>query len=606
VVAKREAFIDFIQAILRAGSEAHAEEARTTICPKVVKIGVFCAEFAQERHFCKSSVVDDDVVGVPDGEVTPPTVGESDQCVGLQQATMQKYGVFRGGLTRPSSKLLADLFQKTHTGAFDADFQELAEKELKGAAFQFADLVKISQPAGAKGKKKEKDSKSSSDVLVLSSLRAACEKWVSSTLKQPAESTGQSDSSAIGEADRVMAVVAQKRGHSESVVEVDTEARSKTVAKLTEALGKHVQLGHLSAGEYESFEITSVFRSLQDKFKSASAGASGQSAVGDGSKAKGAQKQQREEVTLYIACAELFGPHALQHNRETFRGIVDRCSDEFKEVVKWMMASKSARDAAIVADGRSEPIRRELRALLGASCATELWTIYDMETSLNTDVRNPKRKIAWSSDNMETLFASFPATYRAGLKVVARDLFTKSGESTNWSRTYTGVPFRNLAEIPRMVSKTKQGILGQSAVGDFDRGRVQSEVAERGHPLFWGEWKPVALFSAMMRDTGATRCVDLTPGSGAAAIAAISSGVQYVALCHNKAHELWLQNLLERIFLALVQEKQVVGIEKDLLDNVGKYLQRAVSAAKQMLPKKLAAFEQIEICDDDSGDDEEE
>jgi 16S rRNA G966 N2-methylase RsmD len=104
----------------------------------------------------------------------------------------------------------------------------------------------------------------------------------------------------------------------------------------------------------------------------------------------------------------------------------------------------------------------------------------------------------------------------------------------------------------------------------------------------------VALFSAMMRDTGATRCVDLTPGSGAAAIAAISSGVQYVALCHNKAHELWLQNLLERIFLALVQEKQVVGIEKDLLDNVGKYLQRAVSAAKQLLPKKLAAFEPID------------
>ena len=77
-------------------------------------------------------------------------------------------------------------------------------------------------------------------------------------------------------------------------------------------------------------------------------------------------------------------------------------------------------------------------------------------------------------------------------------------------------------------------------------------------------------------------------------------------MCHNKAQKQWLQILLGRIFLALVQDKKVVGIEKDLLDNVGKYLQRAVSAAKQLLPKKLAAFEQIEICDDDSGDDEEE
>jgi 16S rRNA G966 N2-methylase RsmD len=117
----------------------------------------------------------------------------------------------------------------------------------------------------------------------------------------------------------------------------------------------------------------------------------------------------------------------------------------------------------------------------------------------------------------------------------------------------------------------------------------------------------VAFFSAMMRDTRATRCVDLTPGSGAAAVAAISSGVQYMGLCHNQAHQLWLQNLLERIFLALVQEKQVAGIEKDLLDNVGKYLQRAASAAKQLLPKnsKLAAFEPIVDCDDDSGDEEE-
>jgi hypothetical protein len=605
VVTKREAFIHFIQAMLRAGSEAHAEEARTNICPKMVKIGVFCAEFAQERHFCKS-VVDDDV-GVSDGG---EEVGgeESDQCVvvGLQPATMQKYGVFRGGLTRQSSKLVADLFQKTHIGAFDADFQEIAEKELKGTAFHFADLFNISQP-GAK-KKKEKDSKSSSDDLVLSSLRAACEKWVSSTLSQPTETTGQSDpSSAIGEADRVMAVVAEQRGHPE-VVEVDKDLRSKTVAKLAEALGKHVQLGHISAGEYKSFEICREFTSLRDKFKSASADASGQSAVGDGSnKAKIAQKQQpREEVTLYIACAELFGPHALQHNRETFRGIVDHCADEFKEVVNWMMATKGATDAAIVADGRSETIRRELRALFQkeASSATELWTIYDMETSLNTDVRNPKRKLQWASDSMETLFALFPA---AGKKAVARDSFTKSGESTNWSRTYTGVPFRNLAEIPRMLPQTKQGILGQSAVGEFERGRVQSEVAERGHPLFWGEWKPVAFFSAMMRDTRATRCVDLTPGSGAAAVAAISSGVQYMGLCHNQAHQLWLQNLLERIFLALVQEKQVAGIEKDLLDNVGKYLQRAASAAKQLLPKnsKLAAFEPIVDCDDDSGDEEE-
>jgi hypothetical protein len=44
-----------------------------------------------------------------------------------------------------------------------------------------------------------------------------------------------------------------------------------------------------------------------------------------------------------------------------------------------------------------------------------------METSLNTDVRNPKRKVAWTSDNMETLFGMLPAARRGGGKVVSRD-----------------------------------------------------------------------------------------------------------------------------------------------------------------------------------------
>ena len=99
------------------------------------------------------------------------------------------------------------------------------------------------------------------------------------------------------------------------------------------------------------------------------------------------------------------------------------------------------------------------------------------------DVCNPKRKKAWSGANMETIFVSLPAKKKGQRNLVARDLFNKCGESTNFTRSYSGVPFRNLAETPRLTSEKKAFILGKSAVGDFNKSPVQQEVTQKGHPL---------------------------------------------------------------------------------------------------------------------------
>ena len=118
-----------------------------------------------------------------------------------------------------------------------------------------------------------------------------------------------------------------------------------------------------------------------------------------------------------------------------------------------------------------------------------------MEASLNTDVRNPKRKVAWSGANMETMFVALPSASKGQRKVVARIAdFAKSGEATNFSRTFTGVPFRSVAELPRVTADVREGILGGSAVGIFNKQRVQKEVEEKCHPMFWGEWKPIQLW----------------------------------------------------------------------------------------------------------------
>ena len=217
------------------------------------------------------------------------------------------------------------------------------------------------------------------------------------------------------------------------------------------------------------------------------------SAVGEKKPATEANGQ-KNEGTLFICSAELFPGHGQLHNPDMFRGVITGCTPEFKDLVKWLVAAKDSQDQLIIGDGRSEVARKQIRDLLTGSVADpfiELWVIYDMETSLHLDVRNPKRKLAWSGANMETLFLILPTKNKGQRNLDARDLFNKSGESTNFSRSYSGVPFRNLVEIPRLTSEGKRSILSISAVGEFSKIRVQKEITEKGHPLLWGEWKPV-------------------------------------------------------------------------------------------------------------------
>ena len=140
----------------------------------------------------------------------------------------------------------------------------------------------------------------------------------------------------------------------------------------------------------------------------------------------------------------------------------------------------------------------------------EVWVLFDGETSFGVDVRNPKRENVCSSNNVGTLFVKLPEANKGQRKVVARASFTKCGESTNFSGTYTGVPCRTLAEIQRLATGSKQQICGSSAVGEFCRERVRKEVEEKGHPLFWGEWKPGSLDLTLFADFEVTDVSDMT------------------------------------------------------------------------------------------------
>ena len=232
----------------------------------------------------------------------------------------------------------------------------------------------------------------------------------------------------------------------------------------------------------------------------------------------------------------------------------------------------------------------------------ELWVVYEGESCLGRDARNPKRKLAWSGTHNEILFVSLPSTVKGQRKIVSREVFTKCGESTNYSRTYTGVQIRTLEEIPRLTAEDKAAILGSEALGDFARDRVQKDVASKGHPLFWSEWKPISLYTALCRDFEVTEVVDLSIGSGAAAIGALYNQCHYVGVCYNNKHMVWVRRLLQQCFVALVSDGKT-KVDGDIVNKVKQYFQRAVLTSRQWMPSHDK--EVVAACGNDDSDMEE-
>ena len=110
------------------------------------------------------------------------------------------------------------------------------------------------------------------------------------------------------------------------------------------------------------------------------------------------------------------------------------------------------------------------------------------------------------------------------------------------------------------------------------------------------------VFSTFYRDIGATDVVDVTPGSGAACLAALYQGIPYFGFSINDKHKKWFLDIFQKAFLAMVLTK-VVTVDKTVFDNVGQYLQRSAEAAKMLLPKDTKYLE-CETCGDDSMDED--
>ena len=179
------------------------------------------------------------------------------------------------------------------------------------------------------------------------------------------------------------------------------------------------------------------------------------------------------EGAMYICCSELFPGHETTHSKEMFRGVVPGCNDAFKELVKFLSMATQKEDVLIVSDGRGEVTRKEIRSILTAQVGDEtfieLWVIYDLETSMRQDVRNPKRN-----------------KYGSPLCKIGSPLCKIAPESERPTQTHCSRPFHEVWGVYKLQSELYRSTIPKPRrKSAFDGGGEKNNPRERGRRRIW-------------------------------------------------------------------------------------------------------------------------
>ena len=97
-----------------------------------------------------------------------------------------------------------------------------------------------------------------------------------------------------------------------------------------------------------------------------------------------------------------------------------------------------------------------------------------------------------------------------------------------------------------------------------------------GLPLFWQERKEPVFWTTLLTHLDTKCVVDLTPGSGSCARAAMHMGISYTALAMNAQHNSWLQNVLNKAAMQSIVREKCPLHEQDLAAELQKHFQEVL------------------------------
>ena len=128
------------------------------------------------------------------------------------------------------------------------------------------------------------------------------------------------------------------------------------------------------------------------------------------------------------------------------------------------------------------------------------------------------------------------------------------------------------------MSLGPKALLAAAGAENVKERHLLQEVQRAGNPAFWCEYKPLDVWISLFKNMAATEILDLTPGSGVAAVAALHCGIKYEGCCTNAAHKQWLDGLLDKAIYAVAAESlesaAAVGASADYVNNIKRFFPR--------------------------------
>ena len=304
-----------------------------------------------------------------------------------------------------------------------------------------------------------------------------------------------------------------------------------------------------------------------------------------------------KDNSVMMLQAELFPSTLLFQDPNAHKNPV-KVSASLKVAAKWCISARKDNTIVLFGNGRDRKMRRVFESLVEEATADEqkhleVSLVYAMPPK--RDVRFPKRQTFGGLQNTEAISVILPVP-KIRMSSKRRDHFSACGEKTTFATSYTRIPVRRMGTLPRLIVSDKEGIVGTTLPAYPEE--VVSAVGNKGHPLFWGEVKEVDTYIALLQDLSAESVFDLTPGSGAAAMAAAILGIQYEGLAMNSNHANWLTRILDKTMYAIVMDSSDED-SKTIKADLSQYFSQQIEEARVFLTSG-------DHCDeeDSSGDDD--
>ena len=286
-----------------------------------------------------------------------------------------------------------------------------------------------------------------------------------------------------------------------------------------------------------------------------------------------------EAHRLFVFSAELWSESATQPWCNP-----PSCSAGAEFAIQFTLAQRGPADVLLFCDGRSRTCRAAIEQLCGeARFPTEIFVIY-------APTRRLGRRVAWSGATCEMMLASFPVNRTLLASKDRGKDFAAAGESSTHDNTYSGVQPVPWAGLP-LVSLTDKARAFGVEVDTLEVPKQSMHDASGGVPLFWQERKPVPLWRRIFEDLSARSVVDLTPGGGLAARAAMEMGISYIGLARSAEQGQWLTAACDRAALiaavtpgtAMYNQDLQAGVEEHFGDII-EHLREADAAVDREGP----------------------